>query len=805
MRTLWQDLRYGLRLLLKSPGFTTVAALTLALGIGGTTAVFCVARALFWRALPFRDTGRLIFLTEATKSIPDLSISYPDFLDWQQQVEGLDGVAAYQETHFDFERNGVPERVSARNVSSSFFQILGITPALGRGLVPADNADAAPAVLVSSYSFWQTHLGANPNAIGTTLRLSGRAFTLVGVLPRNFTFETPADLYAPIEPFMNPFLKQNRAKHPFIYGIARLKPGVGLAEVQTELETISRRLQQQYPASNAGVYGIAKPLQQELAEGAQPTVRALAIAIGLLLLISCANVANLLLTRMSRRQGEFAIRAALGANGSRIVRQILTESVLLGLCGATTGLVLTSACLSSLGVLIPVDLKSMVTLRIDGPTVVFTLLTCLLAAVAFGLLPFVFVSHGDLNEPLKNGPRTAGSGVLQHRLRSALVISEIALAFVVLTSAGLVLRSFRAASHVNPGFELNNVLTMRIELSRSKYSSDNQLNAFFQQALRELGRLPGVLNTAAVFPLPFTSQGYSYGFYIEGQPIPRPGQLPSSNFHFVTPGYFDVMRIPLVQGRDFSAEDNEKSPRVAVVSQNFAVTYWPSSDPIGKRIHLDPAEGGTPVTVIGIVGNTKEVGLDTATETELYLPYAQQPIPLMTFVVRTRVPPLGLRTTAVNALHSVDSIDPLYGIQTMKEIAADVLAKRRTEAFLFSAIGLLIVALSAIGVYAVISHGVSQRTHEIGVRMALGAERAAIARLILKASASVVIVGIGVGTVFALVSARLISNLLFGVSYKDPITFMVVTTLLMLVSLTACYIPARRAMRVDPMAALRHE
>jgi putative ABC transport system permease protein len=805
VETLVSDGRYAIRMLRKAPGYAAVAVITLALGIGATTTVFCLTQAVFWQPLPYRDAKHLIFLTEGMKSIGDLSISYPDFLSWQKQLQAFDGIAAYQETSFVFDSHGQPERISGRNVSANFLEVLDAIPALGRGFVAADNQQGAPPVFLSSYAFWQTHLGANPAAIGATIRLDGRPFTLVGVLPRKFVFETPADVYAPIGRLANTFPMQNRAKHPFIHAIARLKRGATLAAAQTELQAISRRLQQQYPSSNAGVYALATPLQEELAQGTQTIFRALAIAVGLLLVISCVNVANLLLARASQRESEFAVRAALGAKRSRIVRQVLTESILLGLCGAACGLVLASACLSGLRVLIPAELDTMIALRINTVTVVFALVTCVLTAMAFGLFPFLFTSHANLNEPLKNATRTGGAEFARRRLRSLLVISEIALAFVVLTSAGLVFRSFRLASQVDPGFELSNVLTMRITVSHSNYSADRQLTTFFQNALTRLRHTPGVASAAAVFPLPFTSKGYPFGFSIEGQPIPAPGQMAASNFHFVTPGYFDVMEIPLLGGRDFSTDDDEKSPPVAIISQNFAARYWPRSDAIGKRIQLDPAEGGRLVTVIGVVGNTKESGLDAPATTELYLPYAQQPIPFTTFVLRTAVPPLALTGAAVNAIHAIDSVDPLYDSRTLSEYAADALLKRKTNAFLFCAIALLIIALSAIGVYAMISYDVARRTREIGVRMALGAQRGAILRLVFQVGVAFVILGIAAGSVAALILDRAIASLLFGIGDNDPLTFAGVAILLMLISLAACYLPARRAMHVDPIVALRYE
>ena len=803
--TLAQDIRYALRMLAKSPGFTAVAVLTLALGIGATAAVFCLARGVFWSALPYRDANRLVFLTEGMKSIPDLSVSYPDFLDWKKQVRAFDGVAAFQETNFDFDSKGSPERISGRNVSSTFFHLFSVAPALGRDFVSADDQPGAPPVLLSSYSFWQTHLGASRDAVGTTIRLNGHPFTVIGVLPRSFVFETPSDVYVPIGQSLSTFLMGNRAKHPSIYALARLKPSATLAEAQTELQTVSRRLQQQYPASNAGVDALAEPLPAELANGAQAPLRALAIAVALLLLISFANVANLLLTRASRREAEFAVRTALGAGRFRIVRQLLTESALMGLFGAAVGLILAGACLSSLRVLIPATLRSTVDLRVNAAMVVFALAISLFASVVFGLLPLFSTLRTNLNESLKNCRRAGGAESAHHRLRNALVVSEIACAFVALTSAGLVFRSFRLASEVKPGFELSNLLTMRIELSQSNSSTDAQVTAFFQQALSKLRTVPGVVDAAGVFPLPFTSRGYPYGFYIDGQPIPPSSQLPSSNFHFVTPEYFEVMGIPLLRGRDFSPDDNAKSPPVAVISENFAADYWPHSDAMGKRIHLDPAEGGGSVIVIGIVGDTKESGLDTPTTTELYLPSTQRPIPFMAFVLRTRVTPLSLSSAAVHAIHSIDSVDPLYDIRTMNEYRADVLAKRRTNAFLFCAVGLLIILLAAIGVYAVISCGVAQRTHEIGVRMALGAQRGAILRLVLKSGIALVLLGIGIGICAALFFGQTISGLIFSIGDKDPLTFGSIAVLLVLVTFAASYVPARRATKVDPMVALRYE
>ncbi len=799
---LLQDLRYGLRMLAKNPGFTVVAVLTLALGIGANTAIFSVVNSVLLRPLPYHEPDRLVFLSENSTQVPEMSICYPDYLDWLKQNRVFSELAIFQPDSLNLSGREEPERLSVWNVSSNFFTTLGVVPVVGRNFLPSDDQAGANPVVLISYELWQRRFAAKDSILGQSLMLSGNPFTVAGVLPRDFKFYLASDLFVPIGPQSGSLMR--RGNHSGIYGVARLNPGVTVEHAASEMQTIARRIALEFPATNTGVDVFVKPIQEELAAGVRPALLALMAAVGFVLLIACVNVANLMLARSASREREMAIRATLGAGRARLVRQLLTESILLAGLGGILGLLLGAWGIAGLVRLIPAELQTLVQIRIDPVVVVFVAGVAFLAGILFGLAPAFASPNVDVNTALQEGSRGSTSGA-RRRLRDWLVISEMALALVLLVCAGLMMKSFRAVLDVNPGFNPNNVLTMRVSLPDSKYPQKAQAVQFFRTVLERLHAVPGVLEAALVTPLPLSGQGWQGDLLFDGKPIPELGREPNSNYHFISPDYLSTMGIPLLEGRNFTLADDENSPSVALVSSSFAKRYWPGEGAIGKRFRFVRNQQDTWKTVVGVVGDTKQYGLDSKTKTEFYVSFLQRPIYYTTLVVRTAAAPLSFAPRISKEIRAVDPDQPVYHLETMDQYLDQSLATRRTTAILLGLFAGLTIVLAAVGIYGVISYGVAQRTHEIGIRMALGARPQNVMRLILAQGAKLALIGIAIGLAASLALTRLMSTLLFGVSPFDPATFSIVAVLLSLVALAACYIPARRAMRVDPMVALRYE
>ena len=808
--TLLQDIRFALRMLRKSPGFAAMAILTLALGIGANTAIFSVANAVLIRSLPYRDANRLVFLSdvihssrgEQSQSAP---ISYPDFLDWQSQSDLFDGLAAYQPCSFTLTGVGDAMRVPGRNVSADFFQVFGVSPVLGRTFVPSDDRPGAARIVVLSYGFWRSKFGGDSRIINRFIELDNKPYAVVGVLPADFRFSAPADVYASLGILADEFF-MSRAKHPFIYGIARLKHRATLDSARTQMAAIAANLAREYPGTNSDIGVSVESLQAHFDVTIRPMLLALMSGAALLLLIACTNVANLCLARGARRSGEITVRFALGASRFRVIRQFVTEGLVLAVASGLVALLAGEWGMRLARRLLSPELQSIVAMRVDPSVVAFTFGMSFLTATLFEIVPSLQYSRIDLQSALKQSGKASTADHARKHLRPALVISEVALGVIVLICAGLAIRTFRAVSALSPGFDPHHVLTMRLQLSDSAYSKDSQIIAFYQLTLDRIAALPGVEAAAAAMPLPLMSDNYADNFFIEGRPLPAEGQFPLSTFHFVSPGYFRAMGIPLRRGRDFAIEDNESSRPVAIVSESFAKRYWPAGDAIGKRFHTgSSAVRGRWLAIIGIVGDTKETGLDAPTKMSFYLPLYQGPIPFVTLAVRTRTPTLGLASEVARAVRMLDKNVPLYAIETMEQYAGDSLNTRSSAALLFSILAGLTVFLAATGVYAAFSYAVAQRTHEIGIRIALGAQRGSILRLVIGQGLTVAGIGIaaGIGAAFGL--TRLMTNLLYGVTPTDPATFIGVAILLLIVALIACYVPARRAMRVHPMLALRYE
>jgi len=806
MTTLAQDVKYGLRMLAKSPGFTLVAVLALALGIGANTAIFSVVNAVLLRPLPYQDPDQLVFISEHTEQVPDMSVSYLNFLDWQRQNQVFSSIAAFQGQNFNLTGVDRPERLSGWNVSQSFFATLGVKPFLGRDFLFDEDQPGGRPVVVVTYGFWQRRFGGDPGLVGKPLTLNGRSYTVAGILPASFKFAEvsgAADVYASLG--LNAGQMKNRGNHPGIYVVARRKPGVSLEQARAQMLTIAQRLAQQYPSTNTGNSVVVVSMREELVEDVRAALLVLLGAVGLVLLIACVNVANLLLARAASREKEIAIRMALGARRLRILRQLLTESILLAAAGGGLGLLLGSWGIAGLTTLIPGDFRDVVTVSIDRWVLGFTLGVSLLTGLVFGLMPALRASRSDVNDSLKEGGRTS-AGASHQRFRSVLVASEVALALLLLASAGLMLRSISRLLAVDPGFNTDNVLTLRVALPEAKYTKDAQVVAFYKQVLERVRALPGVTSASVARPLPLTDDGWQTDFYPEGRPIPPPGQIPNSDFHMIDPDYLRVMGIPLIKGRAFTEADDDKALPVVLINATMAQRYWPGEDPIGKRIHLDGRNmAGYWATVVGIVGDTKQYGLERKSKTEFYLPYLQRSVPSMELVVRTATDPLGLVNAVRSSVEAVDPDQPVYAVRTMGQYLAESVASRRTTMLLLGVFAGLALILAAVGIYGVMAYSVAQRTHEIGVRMALGAERGDVLKLVVRSGLKLALAGVAVGLVASVGLTRLMSSLLFGVRPTDPLTLGGVALLLTAVALLASYIPARRATRVDPTVALRYE
>jgi putative ABC transport system permease protein len=806
MSTLMQDLKYGLRMLIRTPGFTAVAVIALALGIGANTAIFSVVDAVLLKRLPFRDAARLMVLSEAKHDRPHISVAFPNFFDWRRQNHVFEEMSAFQPRDFNLAGVSEPENLGGAAVSSGLFATLGVKPLLGRDFRPDEDNKGTQPVVILSYSLWQRRFGGDPRTVGTTLTLDAKPFTIVGVLPPQVNLYEECHLYTPLGVWMAEEGMTERGEHDDTTVIARLKPRVTQAQAQAEMDTITRRLEQQYPETNTG-YGVAmNPIRDQYVGDSGPPILVLFCAVGFVLLIACVNVANLLLARGAAREREIAIRSALGASRLRVVRQLLTEGAVLALASGTLGILLGAWGLKGLLTLIPQDLNQGMPITINPWVLGFTAVLSLLTVAAFGLVPALQVSKPDLNETLKESGRSATGGIERRRLRSALVVSEIALALVLLASAGLMIKSFSHLLAVDPGFNPENVLTLQVNLRDPKYDKPDQVVAFGQQSLEQIRALPGVRFAAIGNFLPLTDSHSRSDITIEGQPVPAISQFPHPDFHRITPDYFRALEIPVMRGRSFTDSDTAQAPGVAIISESLARRFWPGGDAVGKRIlrgHPDTDKHW--ITIVGVVSDTKQYGLSAATNWEVYLAFLQSPPGDFRFVVRAGRDPANLTAAIKSAIHGIDKNVPVHDEITLERIVSDSLGTRRLTMLLLGLFAGLAMALAAVGIYGVIAYSVSQRTHETGVRMALGAGRNDVLRMVVGHGFALAVAGVGIGLAGAMVLTRFLSKLLFGVRPTDPVIFIGVSLILGAVSLMASYIPARRAAKVDPMVALRYE
>ena len=801
--TIQQDIKFAGRMLWKNKSVTFIAIIALALGIGANTAIFSVVNAVLLKPLPYRDADRLVWIWGNVRGgSTRASVSPPDFFDYRAQNNSFEHLAASTSVSVPFNLTGAgePERLNGSAVTTNYFQALGVEPALGRTFLAEEEQEGRNQVVVLSHGLWQRRFGSDTSLVGKTIILDGRSVTVVGVMPAGVQFPQTAELWVPLFNSTHPEM-QARAAH-FLRPIGRLKPGVTLEQAQAEMDGIARRLEEQYPESNARWSLRLVPLQEQIAGNVRPTLLILLGAVGFVLLIACANVANLLLARAAARQKEIAIRTALGASRARIVRQLLTESLLLAVVGGLVGVVLALWSVDLLVSLSAGRVPRAGEIGIDAVVLGFTLGVSLLTGLVFGLVPALQASKPDFNESLKEGGKSATEGLRRNRIRSALVVAEVALALVLLVGAGLLVKSFIGLQRVSPGFDAENVLTMRIDLSRAKYATPEAAGNFYTQLQERVSALPGVEAVGMISELPLSGQPNDTYFTVEGRPAQEAGQRVTADYRRINHDYFRAMTIPLLRGRYFSEQDFRQSAQVAIISETMAERFFPNEDPLGKRLLISAPEP-TPYEIVGIVGDVRHRALDVEVYQMMYVPTARR---LSTnLVVRTATDPSTIASAVRNEVWAIDRDQPVSAVRTMGEVLSQSVAQQRFTTSLLGIFAAVAMILAAVGIYGVMAYSVTQRTREIGVRLALGAQTRDVFRLVVGQGMLLTIIGVAVGLVAAIFLTRLMESLLFGVSATDPTIFVAISFLLIAVALLACYVPARRATRVDPMEALRYE
>jgi predicted permease len=810
METLLQDIRYGWRMLAKSPGFTIVAVLTLAIGIGANTAIFTVVNAAVFHSLPYQSPDRLVHLweTRPAREFTQMEASRPNLLEWRASNHVFSDLAGYTGMDFSLTGRGAPQRIYGARVTANFFDVLGVQPILGRAFRADEDRPGGARIALLTYGLWAGHFGSDPAIIGQALTLNGEAYTIAGVLPREFQFAKrgQAEVWVPLNP--SPDEAGRRTFH-WVNVIGRLRPGVTAAQAQDEMTRLAQRLATEYPEANSGSGIRVVPLREEIIGPVQPVLFALLGAVGLVLLIACVNVANLLLARAEVRQKEIAVRLALGATRWRLLRQVLTESCILALCGGALGAILAqwgvNVILSRLPGTVLARMPYLRGLSPDLGVLEFTLAISLLTGIVFGLVPALQASRLDLQDALKEGSRTAGR-TAQHRLRDVLVVSEIALSLVLLAGAGLLMKSLVRLLQVDPGFATDNLLTLQISTPPINYSDQKRNTNFARQLLERVQNLPGVQGSGLIDVTPLNGGGTS-SFTVEGRPAPPPGQKPEANGRDASPNYFRVMQIPLLRGRFFTDHDTSDSPLVLIVNKTLADRVFPNQNPVGHRLIFKFGSAPFVTEIVGVVGDEKLSALDQKTTPVIYRPTFQSNDTDVTLIVRSSMNPQNLTTEVRAEIANLDPTVLVSSAVTVKKIISDSPSVfiRRFPALLIGVFAVLAVLLSAVGIYGVLSYLVTQRTREIGVRMALGAQPGNILRLLLGEGLRLAALGIAIGLVVAVGAMRLLTGLLFGVLPTDPSILLAVTGLIAAVTLAACSVPARRATRVDPMVALRYE
>jgi putative ABC transport system permease protein len=805
MENLFQDIRYAVRMLLKKPAFTAIVVLALAIGIGANTAIFSVVNAILLRPLPYKNPDRIsmVWMDNTRLGMNQDWHSYANYMDYKQQSQTFDDMAAFNNRSFNLTGEAEPVRVTGAWATASLFSVMGVDPAIGRTFTVEEEEPGKDLVVVLSNGLWQRRFGSDPNILGQPINLNGVDRTVVGVMPASFVFpEKETEVWIPIA--LRPQLKQARNSF-FLKAVGRMKPGVTIEQARADMGTIANNLVEQFP-SMAG-YGVnLVPLHEQVTGKVRPALVVLLIAVGLVLLIACLNVANLLLSRAAVREREMAIRTALGAKRGRIIRQLLTESALLAVLGGLAGLLLAVWGLDVLVALSPADTPRLDQIGVDGRVLVFTFGVSLLTGLVFGLVPALQASKPDLNESLKEGGRGSTGGIHGSRVRSLIVVFEVALSLVLLICAGLMIRSFIRLQTFEMGFNPNNLLTMRVQLPGSKYRENPQVINFFQQLFQRMESTPGVQAVGGISSIFLSDTPNSTIFTIEGRPPQPDAERVEIPLDSVTSNYFRVMGIPLLKGREFDSRDTASSPPVVIVNETFARRFFPDEDPIGKRfVYGSPVPNNPWITIVGVVADMRRTGFEREVRPETFLPQDQNPDNALTIVARTASDPASFANALRNEVWAVDKDQSVFEIQTMDQMLSQMTSQRRFTMLLLGILAGVALILAAVGIYGVISYSVTQRTHEIGIRLALGAQASDVFRLIVGQAIILAFVGVAVGLIAAFLLTRWMHGLLYGVSATDPLTFAAISVVLTGVALGASYVPARRAMKVDPMIALRYE
>jgi predicted permease len=807
---LLQDTRIGLRRLRKSPGFTPIAILTLALGIGASTSIFSVVNAVLLGHLPYKDPSRLAMIwgTNARRGVNKTPVSPGDYFEWKQKNTAFQDIAASYDSQVTLTGAGNPQFLFGYDFSANYFSILGVSPELGRTFSAAEDRPGASKVVVLSDKLWRGTFHADPQILGKAITLDGAPYDVVGVMPRSFDFPPGTELWMPIA---LPVSTASDYQHNFVRVMGRLNPGVSVERAQAQMTALARQIETEHPTTDAGNGVKITPLRRQLAGDIETPLLILLGAVGFVLLIACANVASLLLARATTRHKEIAACAALGAGRARLLRQFLTESLLLSLAGGTLGMALALWCTNFLVSIFPNDIANVSIPRVENipvnlPVLFFALAAAVLTGLLFGVVPAMQSARANAADILKESSRGASPGSRSARLRRVLVVAEIALSLVLLAGAGLLIESFQRVAHGNLGFQPGGVLGVEVFLAANRYppNQPDKQRAFVRDVATRMRSLPGVASVGAANTLPLTGFWGDADFLVEGQPLPKPGETPNADNRFITPGYFSTLRAPLLAGRDFTAADRDGGQRVAIVDETLARKYLGGS-PLGKRLNLGTPEKPEWWNVIGEIANVKAFGLESAPLPTLYRPLEQHPWPLLAFAIRTSGDPSASIRSAQQALWDVDKDQPIFRTLPLSTLAAQSVALRRVSTLLFTGFATLALVLAGVGIYGVMAYSVARRTHEIGTRMALGAQPTDVLRLVLGEGARLTIWGVGIGVVAALALTRFMTSILFGVSASDPVTFAGVAILLTFIALTACYIPAHRAMRTDPMVALKYE
>ena len=797
------DFRYALRQLIKAPSFTIVAIVTLALGIGACTAIFSVVNTVLLRPLDYPDPDRIMVIRETQlPQFPEFSVSPPNYIYWEKQTKSYEYLAAYGGAALNLTGEGEPQRLVGVKGTAHYFDVYGVKPILGRMLLPEEDAVGKNHVVVLSYGFWQRVFGGARDVVGHSVQLNGEPYQIVGVAPSGFGVASKVDVWTPMAFKPEETANDARGGH-YINVVGRLKPGVTFEQAKAELEVIAAQLAVQYPDPQKGWGIFMMPMQDYLVRDVRAVLYTLLGAVGCVLLIACANLANLLLARATARHREISIRAALGAGRGRLIRQLLTESVVLAVCGGIAGVFLAKWGLDALLALAPTNLPRSGEIRLDPGILLFSLGLSIFTGLLFGSAPAWLAARADVNEALKQGTRGSTEGGARGRLRSALVVVEVTLALVLLGGAGLLARSFMQLAHVDPGFIPENATVLRLSLPQKKYAQPEQQNAFADSLLEHVKNLPGVQAVGITHSMPLVGD-YVLGFNIEGRPAIAPADLPNTNYYAVTPDYFRAMGIRLVRGRVFTPQDDAKAPRVAIINETMARQFFPNEDPIGKRINITNGPD-TWRQIIGIVGDIKQYGVDKATSAQSYEPLAQVPFSSLNVVIRTKGSPAGLLGALRPAVYAVDKDQPVGLIRPLEEIVADSISRQRFAMTLLTVFSAVALVIAAVGIYGVMAYNVVQRTGEFGIRMALGAQQGDVLRLVLVQGGKLIGIGLAVGLLATLAASRAMGSMLFNTSAYDPITLATITVVLAAVALVACFFPANRATKVNPIEALRAE